>query len=247
MVMKAKSLAILTVLWTITNIHLMNVLCEGGWNGSKVTFNGTDNIAKGERSVFPQYLVISAVLGGTLILLFIALSAGLRKSIQGRCQDKHVYTNTSEGYLDKFKSTCACPLDMPDSQSKDNNQNTVEMIDEKNKTDVTEDDLSTDDDGKRAFHVNRNDIVEARRKLRGKRGNFFKGDTRTNTETDGFFKRKKSLHLYINSQELKKQIQKAPEAISAQTKGTKKQGESQRRLQRAREQQLRSDDIYANT
>ncbi|KAG9338560.1 hypothetical protein JZ751_025618 [Albula glossodonta] len=56
-----------------------------------------------ETKPFPQYLLIAAICGGSLILLTITLSASLCKFFRRRQWEDHTYSNTSRGQMVKVR------------------------------------------------------------------------------------------------------------------------------------------------
>ncbi|KAJ8382468.1 hypothetical protein SKAU_G00032460 [Synaphobranchus kaupii] len=232
--MNTKRFVNLTAFWTITSVLLITVLGTDKCNYMNVKQSPkeitVDSVTK--TNLIPQSVLIAAVCSGTLILFLVSLCVSLWKSVRRRRWDKH----SSEGYRDKIRR--------PDSQIEEEEEKNNDVKDEKNKVNNTEDATCADDVGK-LFQVSREDIVEARKKLKVKRACFFRGNGKPNTSRSGHFKRRRSSHLYINSQELKKQsqTQRTPNIGPTQAKH---HCTPQKRGRRTRGKQLTAQEIYDN-
>ncbi|XP_061106870.1 uncharacterized protein LOC133134649 isoform X2 [Conger conger] len=174
--------------------------CDG--NGTILSVD----VLVAKTTLIPQSVLIAAVCGATLIIFLVALCGSLWKSVRHRRLDEHTHTNTSEGYMDKRKR--------PDNQTEDDEKKDIKEV--KDKVNITESETCADDLGT-LFQVSKEDIVEARKKLKVKRAGFFTGGGKPDTSGNAHLKRK-SFHLYINSRELKKQSERTPHVGPTQAK-----------------------------
>ncbi|XP_064200206.1 uncharacterized protein LOC135259597 isoform X2 [Anguilla rostrata] len=205
----------------IINVFLVYVICL------TLPWSFTGSVAK--TTLIPQSVLIGAVCGGTLIIFLVSLCVCQWKSVRHRRLAQHTYANTSEGYVDKRKR--------PHSQTEEEeNKDIKDAEQKKNKVNMTESETGSDD-LRKLFQVSREDIAEARKKLKVKRG-----DENPNRSGNGNFKRKRSFHLYINSQELKKQSQ-TQHVVPTQAK---QHCTRQKKCRQARGKRLTAEELYEN-
>ncbi|XP_066576311.1 uncharacterized protein LOC136766620 [Amia ocellicauda] len=173
------------------------------------------------KEAFPLVIITAACAGGAALLCIAALCCfGFIRAVKRRQRDVPVYMNTPKGFQDKQISS--------EDERQDKN------------VDQSANNMASDSSSNKPFHVDPEEIVATRQKLKKKKAHFFTGNTKSNLNKEGRLKRKQSLHLYINSRDLKKQNQQKTEGKLAY-KNKPHQPHSP-----FPNQKVRSEEIYRN-
>ncbi|XP_041124223.1 uncharacterized protein LOC121325573 [Polyodon spathula] len=173
-----------------TGVYWCNVIVEiplpmqnGTGPGTTLKFNANKT---NEDWKSAWTVPIAAALAGAaiLVILFTGYRC-LRRTCWHGGSDIPVYVNNK----------------VPPKSLKDHSTKTAEEI-------KTASDFSSNKD----FQVNPTELVETRNKMKKQKAHFFHGNAQLKRKTEGQFKKKRSLHIYINSRELKKHCKQTTDA-----------------------------------
>ncbi|KAK1175451.1 hypothetical protein AOXY_G104 [Acipenser oxyrinchus oxyrinchus] len=160
--------------------------------------------------------IAAALAGAAILVILFAGYRCLRRTCWLGGNDIPVYVNNK----------------VPPKSSEDHSTNTAEEI-------QTAPDFSSK---VKAFQVNPAELAETRNKMKEQKARFLSGNVQLKRKTEGQFKRKRSLHIYINNRELKKHCKQTTDASDNKYKAHK----SHKTLRKQNRMKGMSEDIYQN-
>ncbi|XP_015200297.1 uncharacterized protein [Lepisosteus oculatus] len=162
--------------------------------------NGTQVFVYGYNSTMDAGLswkvLTAACAGGAAVLLILAAGClALRRTLKQEKKEEPsvpIYMNSTQGFQKKQMSS--------DNKWK-------KMNEDHGPENTTVSKTLPDSYSNQFIRVDCEDIFAVQRKMKNKRANFFMGNANSSLNTEGKFQRKRSLHIYINSRDLRKQTQ----------------------------------------
>ncbi|XP_015200299.1 uncharacterized protein [Lepisosteus oculatus] len=141
-------------------------------------------------------VLTAACAGGAAVLLILAAGClALRRTLKQEKKEEPsvpIYMNSTQGFQKKQMSS--------DNKWK-------KMNEDHGPENTTVSKTLPDSYSNQFIRVDCEDIFAVQRKMKNKRANFFMGNANSSLNTEGKFQRKRSLHIYINSRDLRKQTQ----------------------------------------
>ncbi|KAK6493699.1 hypothetical protein HHUSO_G56 [Huso huso] len=168
--------------------------------------------------------IAAALAGAAILVILFAGYRCLRRTCWLGGNDIPVYVNNKGGWIFLKKNI---------NHSEDHSTKTAEEI-------QTAPDFSSK---VKAFQVNPAELAETRNKMKEQKARFLSGNVQLKRKTEGKFKRKRSLHIYINNRELKKHCKQTTDASD---NNKYKAHKSHNALQKQNRMKGMSEDIYQN-